>query len=267
MSALTGVAQESSVLLRRPVLIGASVSGGFTQSEILGGPKTPGYRLKHYMDAAILGQHESTEAFGGPYFFMNPEKNGTACVEKALATKPSLIVAIDFLFWFCYGEGLTDEKRLEMFEKGLALLEKFEVPMVVGDLPNAEAAVDKMLSRSQMPAVETIDKCNVRLREWAKDRKQVSVLPLSNFMATTVANQPLKVRDHQWPAGSTRALLQGDLLHPSHHGCVGLTVFALDAALGLDAAVPSDTICWDLQKIYKDALAAAFPVTDEEAAE
>ncbi|MGK0185544.1 MAG: hypothetical protein ACI9R3_001322 [Verrucomicrobiales bacterium] len=260
------VGQELSLFFRRPVLIGASVSGGFTQSEMLGGPKTAGYRLKHYVDAAILGEHDSAEAFGGAYFFMNPEKNGTTCVEKALTHQPSLVIAVDFLFWFCYGDGLTDAQRLEMFEKGLLLLEKFEVPMVVGNLPNAEAAVDKMLSKSQMPTLEVIDKCNARLLEWAKNRKAVAVLPLSDFMAATVANKPLQVRDHHWPGGSSRALLQPDFLHPSHHGCVGLTMFVLDAAVRLDPGISSE-ICWDLQKVYTDGLAAAFPAKEEVPAE
>ncbi|MEZ5324104.1 MAG: hypothetical protein R3F19_03470 [Verrucomicrobiales bacterium] len=244
-------------LFSRPVLIGASVSAGFTESELFGGEKTAGYQLKHYFDAAILSEHAPTETFGGAFFFMSPEKTGATCIEKALAAKPSLVVAIDFLFWFCYGEGMTPEQRLTKFEEGLKLLEKIDAPMVVGDIPYASAAVDKMLSKEQLPPKEIVEQCNKRIREWGGNREAVAVVSLSDFMEAAVANQALNVREHIWAEGSTRALLQGDLLHPSHHGCVGLTAFVLDAALTCSPAVQSDCVCWDLQKIYTEGLASA----------
>ena len=250
-------AEIAAELLSRPILIGASVSAGFTKSELFGGKKTTAYQLKHYLDAAILSDHEPTEAFGGALFFMSPEKTGGICVEKALAKNPTLVVAIDFLFWFCYGEGMTPEQRVAMFDKGLTLLEKMDAPMVVGDLPYTEAAVDKMLSKEQLPPREIVDQCNKRLREWSTARKNVAVLDLSGFMAAAVANRSLKVRDHTWAEGSSRALLQDDLLHPSHHGCVALTALVLDAALKTSPTVSPDCACWDLQKVYAVALASA----------
>jgi hypothetical protein len=250
-------AEHTAGLFSRPVLIGASVSAGFTKSELFGGKKTAAYQLKHYLDAAILSDHEPTEAFGGALFFMSPEKTGGTCVEKALAKNPTLVVAIDFLFWCCYGEGMTPEQRVAMFEKRLTLLEKLDAPMVVGDLPYAAAAVDRMLSKEQLPPREIVDQCNKRLREWSTARKNVAVLDLSGFMAAAVANRSLKVRDHVWAEGSSRALLQGDLLHPSHHGCVALAALVLEAVLKSSPAVSPDCACWDLQKVYTVALASA----------
>lgn len=251
-------AEHTAELFSRPVLIGASVSAGFTKSELFGGKMTAAYQLKHYLDAAILIEHEPTEAFGGALFFMSPEKTGGTCVEKALAKNPTIVIAIDFLFWFCYGEGMTPEQRVALFEKGLTLLEKIDTPMVVvGDLPYADAAVDKMLSKGQLPPQVIVDQCNRRLREWSTTRKNVAVLDLSDFMAAAIANRSLKVRDHVWAAGSSRALLQDDLLHPTHHGCVALTALAVDAVLKSSPAVSPDCACWDLQKVYSVGVASA----------
>ena len=249
----------ANALLNKVVLVGASVSAGFTQSELFGGPETAGYRLKHYFDAAILDEHQPTEAFGSTFFFMNPEKSATELITKAQAAEPSLLVAVDFLFWFCYGEGLTAEQRLEMFEKGLKMLEKVDGPLVVGDIPYAASAVDRILSKGQLPPKEIVDFCNARLKAWASRRDQTAIVPLSSFLEAAMADKPLAVQSQQWAEGTTRALLQDDHLHPSHHGCVGLTFFVLDAAIKANTSVSPECICWDLKKVHEEALEASRP--------
>jgi hypothetical protein len=32
------------------------------------------------------------------------------------------VIALDALFWFCYGEGLTEAQRIARFEEGINLL-------------------------------------------------------------------------------------------------------------------------------------------------
>ena len=57
------------------------------------------------------------------------------------------VAIVDFLFWFGYGTvGIdarrirTDEDRLAMLEFGLDLLDRIDVPIVVGDIPDMSAS-------------------------------------------------------------------------------------------------------------------------------
>ena len=73
-----------------------------------------------------MAPHEPVQNFGDRLFFVQPEAAGRYQIEQALKAKPTLLVGIDFLFWFCYGDGSTDKDRLQRFEKGLKLLESVE---------------------------------------------------------------------------------------------------------------------------------------------
>src|SRR3989442_23267 len=120
----------------RIVMVGASASAGFTESEPLGGPKTLRYRLSGYLDAALLVAHEPVQNLANAMFFIQPEAAGRYQIDQAIKASPTLVVGIDFLFWFCYGEGPTDKDRLQRFEKGLKLLETVLCPLVLGDIPD-----------------------------------------------------------------------------------------------------------------------------------
>ena len=172
-------------------MMGASATAGFTESEPLGGPKTDQYRLSRYLDAALLTPHEPVQNLANSMFFIQPEAAGRYQIDQALQTRPTLVVGVDFLFWFCYGEGLTEKDRLQRFEKGLKLIEAVQCPLVVGDIPDASGASIDMLPPDQIPSAETMSAANRRLKEWAATRKNVtpvrSALPfwLSPFWTHT----------------------------------------------------------------------------------
>src|SRR5262245_18863259 len=119
----------------RIVMVGASASAGFTESEPLGGPKTPQYRLSCYLESALVAPHEPVQNLANAMFFIQPEAAGRYQIDQALQARPTLLVGIDFLFWFCYSEGPTDKDRLQRFERGLKLLEAVPCPLVLGDIP------------------------------------------------------------------------------------------------------------------------------------
>jgi hypothetical protein len=241
----------------RIVMAGASVTAGFTESEPLGGPATAQYRLSRYVEAAILAPHEPVHNLGSSMFFLRPEDEARQQIEQALKIKPTLVVAIDFLFWFCYGEGSTDQLRLQRFEKGLKILEPIECPLVIGDIPDASAALEGMLTADQIPTSLAMAAANRRLRVWAAARKQTVVVPLTTFMRTVVSNQELSVHDHTFPAGKTRVLLQSDMLHPSAPGCAVLAVTILDALRLSSPAVSAGEVLWDPKEVYRLALKPA----------
>ncbi len=235
----------------RIVMIGASASAGFTQSEPFGGTNTAKVRLSRYLDAAVLVPHEPVSNLANALFFLAPELAGRSQIELALKARPTLVVGADFLFWFCYGDGSTDDERLQHFEQGLELLEEIPCPLVVGDIPDCSAAVDDMLRPDELPSATAMAAANRRLNQWAASRPQVTILPLSSFMRSVMANQALSIHGYNLPAGKTRVLLQNDKLHPSPAGCAVLALFILDACSGTRPAASPGDVRWNPQDISR----------------
>jgi transcription elongation GreA/GreB family factor len=187
-------------------------------------------------------------------FFMQPEGQGQSQAERALQCNPTLLVALDYLFWFCYGDGTTDKERLQRFEQGLKLLEPFRCPLIVGDLPDASAAAQRMLTPDEIPSRTALSAANRRLKEWAAARKQTVVIPLSTFMRNATANKELTVHGHTLAEGKTRVLLQDDKLHPSAAGCAVLALAIFDSFLSSQPALSTNDIRWDAKEVYRLAV-------------
>ena len=243
----------------RIVMIGASASAGFIESEPFGGPTTSKLRLNRYLDAALVTTHEPVRNYSSAMFFMKPEGQGQSQSEQALQSNPSLLVALDYLFWFCYGDGSTDRERLQRFEQGLKFLEPFRCPLIIGDLPDASAAVERMLTPDQIPSPAALSAANRRLKEWASARKQTVVIPLSAFMRNAMANKPLTVHGQTLAEGKTRVLLQDDKLHPSAAGCAVLALAIFDSFLSNETSLSSSDIRWNAKEVYHLALEPPRP--------
>ena len=235
----------------RVVLIGASVTAGFTESEPFGGPKTTRYRLSRYIDAALVVPHEPAKNLASTFVFLQPEAASRKQVEEALKAQPTLMLGLDFLFWFCYGDGPSDDDRLQRFDRGLKLLESFKCPLVLGDLPDASAAVNRQLTPEQIPSAQALAAANKRLKEWASGRSQVAILPLSAFMQSVVGNRALQVHGHTLQAGKTLGLLQDDRLHPSAEGAAFLAVALLDAFQAKQPHVGNGEVRWDTDEVLR----------------
>lgn len=235
----------------RIVMVGASATGGFTESEPLGGPTPPQYRLSRYVDAALSVPHEPVQNLGDRLFFVQPEAAGRYQIEEALKAQPTLVIGIDFLFWFCYGEGPADKDRLQRFEKGLKLLEAVQCPLVLGDIPDTSGASNDMLSPDQIPSAAAMSVANRRLKEWAATRKQVVIVSLSGFMSTVLADQALTIHGYTLPEGETGMLLQSDKLHPSPPGCAVLALAILDAIQSKRPAPSASEVRWNPKEVFR----------------
>lgn len=244
----------SESLLRRIVLVGASVTAGFAITEPFGGPNTPQYRLGHYVEATLNLPHDPVVTHANAFFFTKPAEILQEQLKAAANAQPSLVVALDSLFWFCYGELGSEQERLDRFEAGLRLLETLTVPVIVGDIPDASGAVGKILGKKQMPDLTTIAKCNERLMSWVADRKNVRVFPLAKVMSAASANEELKLATSSWGQGQSRSLLQRDGLHPSTPGLAALTLELLSLATSLAEQPLPDSA---LERNLKTVLAAA----------
>jgi len=78
-------------------------------------------------------------------------------------------------------------------------------------------------------------------------------VPLAEFMRTVTANKALTGHGYALAGGSTRALLQGDRLHPSQRGCAVLAVSILDAFLAGRRGLDASHVRWDPDEVWREA--------------
>ena len=234
----------------RIVTIGASATAGMKDRDSVTDTNTALYRISRYLDAALLMPHEPVRNFGDPYFFLAPTPTGRRQIERTLKLEPSMVVGIDFLFWFCYGEVPEEEERLRRFERGLTLLEPLTCPLILGDIPDASAATNKLLRPRQIPQLETIAAANDRLRKWAAARKQTAVVGLADFMQAVRQNRPIQVRNRSWQ--ETSLFLQEDRLHPTPKGAALLALAILDRFFTSESPAGHDQIRWDFESLFRE---------------
>ena len=86
------MASPSARLFDRVAVLGASVSAGLAAP-----PVAASIKAGLPADAAVLD-------VASVLFFQDPFANGRAQVDAALAHRPTVVVALDFLFWFAYAD-------------------------------------------------------------------------------------------------------------------------------------------------------------------
>ena len=122
--------------------IGASITAGFGNAAELGlGRNT---ELAKFLRAAWADRNGEAklEGRGSNVFFQNPQGIGHAQVEKARAAQPSLVIALDFLFWYGFGlDRPRTPRRAEGLAQGLKELESLVCPVIIGTLPNVDHAL------------------------------------------------------------------------------------------------------------------------------
>ena len=242
-------------LFQRITIIGASVSAGFCTDEFIGGPRTPEFRLANFFNEALTCEHRPVVSHARKTLFLGARDSLEKQVNEALKANPSLVVALDSLFWFCYGRDLTPPQRLELFEFGLKQLDRMSAPLIVGDLPDARHAAGGILGVDEIPPADVLVKCNERLKAWAATRKNVSLFPFAAMMKAAITGETLDLGGRVWEKGTARILLQRDMLHPSHLGLAAVTVAALDSAgASVKPAIPQSNYRRDLDSLTKDAV-------------
>jgi len=212
-----------SPALRSVVVIGASLSTGFGLER----------KLSDVLDASLAGPHARIRSEGDLLMFTRPERSGAEQIERAHRAEPTLVVALDFLFWFGYGTigpgGAPiqrEEDRLAMLERGLALLGELDCPLILADFPDMSASVGRMITREQMPSRPTLAKLSERVRAFAAVRPNTLVLPLSKLVHQMKAEQEVMIGRHTYPPKSR--LLQPDELHPTLDGMVAVGQLVCD---------------------------------------
>lgn len=252
-------AQPAPPALRRVAIVGASVSAGFgldPEHDILSGRESQ-VRLASVVNASILGAHDSPVDRATMAFFMKPADFASKQAREVAEAKPSMVVALDYLFWMSYGRKEPGDKA--RFEAGLKALEPFTCPVLVGDLPdfNGVEVSPMMLPAPAIPSKEALAWCNERLREWAKGRANVVVVPVREMFAKLLADEPIELRGNSFAAGAKRKLMQLDGLHTTLEGTSALWVLALDAWLATKPqGVGATALELDVATLVRKALPA-----------
>lgn len=270
--------------LERIVILGASLSDGFGLDPEVGARTV----LADVVEAALKSGHDPVLNKASGFFFMDPAKAGREEVEGARAKNPTLVVGLDYLFWFGYGRvrvdkvdkadqsesADTDDKnkkadqiRLARFESGLVLLEGFTCPVLVGDLPDMSQALEgespltrgPLLRRDQIPAPAMLAQLNQRLTAWAEQRTNVIVVPIAKLLARLHAQEEITLRGNVWRDEAAKELFQKDLLHPTLQGSVAVWLFAQDCLVRAEPVFPAEAFEWNADAIGKKVYAAKEP--------
>lgn len=219
-------------------ILGASVSDGlgcFAQETRADGVYAAKYRLADML--ALVCGDRPLEFEDRAHFTMgfNTKPAGRAAVAAVLDARPQAVVALDFLFWYCYGRHgpaktaeQAEERRMAAFEQGLSLLAQFEVPVVVGDIPDMSRASGKAMPASFVPPLASIEAANARLAAWAKDRPNVCVVPLAKLIRQLHDEQLVEVAGKRLLATPEQPLLQADELHATPAGLAAITCVVVD---------------------------------------
>lgn len=265
LSVLSGPAQAPAAsapgLMQRVAVLGASVSAGYGLRNELEVDATLADVLQAACPDATFRSH------GDAMFFTAPTRIGRELADAALAEKPTLVVAVDFLFWYALDyDRLRSgvEGRLEGIEQGLALLDRFGCPILLGDIPDVSVSLQghgpfgvPMIPAYAIPDDATRARLNERIRAWAAERERVRVFSLEAFLERVVEDQAFEVHGNRVPAGARDELLQEDLLHPSLRGNLFLCAGLLDEIGRWHPEVDLGSVRWAVE----DAREALFEST------
>lgn len=223
-------ARKADGLLSRVVVCGASMSAG---------------NLHKIFDKGIAVAHKRVGSSTSVMFFMRPKVSGKRLLTKALKKEPTLLIGLDFLFWYSYGnhgrkgnDGSDAEidARLAGLERGLEELSRYKGPLVLADLPDMTGADPLMLRKSLIPSAKALEKLNERIRNWAIEREKtaakVLVVPLAEMVKELkggkMAIRASKDGKHPRVVLTQKMAMMWDRLHPSPIGAVALCARVLE---------------------------------------
>jgi len=245
--------------LQRIAIVGASMSAGFgldPEANPMMGQESK-MQLAQIVEASIVGPHEPVHNGATMMFFTAPEPTAKRALAEAKTAKPTVIVALDYLFWMGYGSG-NEAKREERVKSALALLEPFECPILLSDLPDFNGAKPDpmMLPPQAIPPAETIVKLNKQIGEWAKEHKNVVLVPQGEMLRKLIADEEIQAGGNTFVKGSRARLLQADGLHTTLEGTCAMWASAVDAWRAHDATLPVDALLIDVAQLAAKAKGA-----------
>jgi hypothetical protein len=253
-------------------VIGASVSAGFGT----------GIKLADVLDAAIESPKTITD-LSSILFFLDPEGNAEKSIVALTQDSyqgrmvnadgdeipvvvtfekdpPDVVIGLDFLFWFGYGDKDTAARKAEL-RKGFEFLEKLDCPVVVGDLPTF--APSYMLGEELIPSDEELAALNDMIVEWAKAHERVTVYPLAALVESIRKGEPVEINGKERTLKS-KDVFQLDRLHVTKTGIVALTASVVELLAQEGGPLANADVCLDPDTIAERMTAEEAAVSPEE---
>ncbi len=243
-------------------VVGASLSAGTGSSlELVTKRDVP---LGRVLACALPAEGVTVVDHGDTWFFMDPTERGPKQITAALEAAPTLVIALDFLFWYGYGDRVRgDDARMARLELGLAELDRLACPIVIGDLPDISLALQgkgplgqPIVSRSMFPSAEGLARLNQRIHEWMAARPRVHQVALGAMLTTMQKGEALVLRDNTWKPKDVSEALQADLLHPTARGSVWVALATVDVLARAPLGVPAER-CAFAEKTVLERLMAS----------
>ena len=248
--------QDSSDLLNRVVIIGASLSAGAGHMHELGAHASLGPFVQAIFTPEAFGPEASPPLDRGHYLsFVKPTLFGNLQVQAAMKHEASLAIGLDFLFWYAHGFH-SDKERMRRLEIGLAEIDKLPCPILIGDLPDIQFALEgksrltggPLVRRSMIPSTAVLAALNQRIHAWAAKRPRVTLAPLGKFVAQVQAGQSIELNEASLASKDFAELIQSDRLHPTVDGTLTLLAIAVDALVAARPELDAEDVLWDLDR-------------------
>ncbi len=261
----------------RVVVMGASVSDGFgvrLRATLPDGRRpTATVSLCTVLQAACTDKQSQFHDLSTDMYFLDPAGTAQRTAAEAIAKKPTLVLAIDWLFWNGYGvRGLRDaplvtcEDRLALLDHALQQLQPLAaqgIPIVLGDFPDMHTAIGGgMLSEEMVPSADCVSQLNVRVQAWCATRPNVALMKLSEVVQCAVNKTPVTVCGRTWNEAELGPLMQSDRLHPTLNGSILILAVALESADRVTGGTTTPAVQMDpgpLRAKLLDGIKAAAP--------
>jgi hypothetical protein len=244
--------------LSHPAILGASASAGFGCETTTADGKPYLVDMEAVYEATVPGWHSSPLFLADAGFYTRAKEAQVEQIDAALAQSPSILIAIDYLFWSVYAwrdtamkPDAVEQDRHDALEKALAQLDRFSGPIIVGDIPDMRAATGRMLSERNVPPPNQLGAFNERIHDWAAHRSTsgtVVVIPTSDLARAIEAHTALTTACETFPPEQAATLLQPDHLHPTTKGLTVLLREGL-AELAARGVIKPDSFRTDLADI------------------
>lgn len=163
--------------------------------------------------------HSKVDSAANAFLFRDPLGDTRRQLDQAGAFQPTVVFALDLLFWDVYGAAgpAWHERALASSLEGLEALRAKGAWIVLGDIPLITTASEWMLPREAIPDGPTLAAANATIRTWASGREHVLLVPLVEW------TEPLRAGVDVTLAGGervpARSLMALDGLHANALGC------------------------------------------------
>jgi hypothetical protein len=164
-----------------------TATGPFARIAIAGASVSAGFGGAPFGDAFTAAAPTSAvESSANVMLFKDPIGDTDRQLAEATAFKPSIVIALDLLFWDVYGseDAAWHERALANALAGLEKLRSDGAWIIVGDVPLITNASDWMLPREAIPTQARLDEANRRIEKWAaKGKGHIVLVPLAQWTA------------------------------------------------------------------------------------